>query len=80
MFEGTESIPSTISNKSNKFSDLILYVVFCRVISISSCAQSHPSSIAQRYIQRQVLMSDPNWNNGFYYDGPFPSLGMKNAR
>ncbi|CAB4033088.1 serine-O-acetyltransferase cys2, partial [Paramuricea clavata] len=42
--------------------------------------KSHPSSIAQRYIQRQVLMSDPNWNDGFYYDGPFPSLGMKNAR
>lgn len=51
-----------------------------RLVSISSCAQSHPSSIALRYIQRQVLMSDPNWNQGFYYEGTFPSLGMKNAR
>ena len=25
-------------------------------------------------------MSDPNWNKGFYYDGPYPRLGMKHAR
>jgi homoserine acetyltransferase len=25
-------------------------------------------------------MSDPNWKDGFYYDGPQPSLGMKLAR
>ena len=51
-----------------------------RLVSISACAQSHPSSIAQRYVQRQVLMSDRNWNGGFYYEGAFPSVGMKNAR
>lgn len=51
-----------------------------RVVSISACAQSHPASIALRYVQRRVLMSDPNWNKGFYYDGPYPRLGMKHAR
>lgn len=25
-------------------------------------------------------MSDPNWNNGFYYDGVPPHVGMKLAR
>lgn len=51
-----------------------------RVVSISACAQSHPASIALRYVQRRVLMSDPNWNKGFYYDRPYPRLGMKHAR
>lgn len=27
-----------------------------------------------------VLMADPNWNRGFYYDGVPPHNGMKLAR
>ncbi|KNE86964.1 hypothetical protein PSTG_19667, partial [Puccinia striiformis f. sp. tritici PST-78] len=27
-----------------------------------------------------VLMADPNWNNGFYYDSAPPHVGMKLAR
>lgn len=50
------------------------------VVSISGCARSHPYSIALRHTQRQVLMSDPNWNRGFYYDGIPPHIGMKLAR
>lgn len=49
-------------------------------ISISASARSHPHSIALRYAQRQVLMSDPNWSSGFYYDGVPPHVGMKLAR
>ncbi|CAN6653623.1 hypothetical protein TRVA0_026S01860 [Trichomonascus vanleenenianus] len=51
-----------------------------RVVSISGCARSHPSSVAMRFVQRQVLMSDPNWKRGFYYDGVPPHVGMKLAR
>jgi homoserine O-acetyltransferase len=51
-----------------------------RVVSISGCARSHPSSIALRHTQRQVLMADPNWKRGFYYDGVPPHVGMKLAR
>lgn len=51
-----------------------------RVLSISGCARSHPSSIASRFVQRQVLMHDPHWNRGFYYDGVPPHQGMKLAR
>ncbi|KAJ3098152.1 Homocysteine synthase, partial [Phlyctochytrium bullatum] len=51
-----------------------------RVISISAAARSHPYSIALRYSQRQVLMSDPNWAKGFYYEGVPPHVGMKLAR
>lgn len=51
-----------------------------RVASISGCARSHPYSIAMRHTQRQVLMMDPNWNRGFYYDAVPPHAGMKLAR
>jgi len=51
-----------------------------RVASISGCARSHPSSIASRFVQRQVLMSDPHWNRGYYYDSVPPHQGMKLAR
>jgi homoserine acetyltransferase len=27
-----------------------------------------------------VLMADPNWNGGFYYDGMPPHTGVKLAR
>ncbi|KAJ9612374.1 Serine O-succinyltransferase [Cladophialophora chaetospira] len=51
-----------------------------RIVSISGCARSHPYSIAMRHTQRQVLMMDPKWNRGFYYDGVPPHHGMKLAR
>ncbi|XP_050399067.2 uncharacterized protein LOC126816499 isoform X1 [Patella vulgata] len=53
-----------------------------RFVSISSCAESHPSSVAIRYLQRKCIMSDPNWNKGYYYDkkGSYPKMGMKLAR
>jgi homoserine O-acetyltransferase len=52
-----------------------------RIASISGCARSHPYSIAMRHTQRQVLMMDPKWNRGFYYDSMIPPhAGMKLAR
>ncbi|CAK7903251.1 hypothetical protein CAAN1_07S06590 [[Candida] anglica] len=51
-----------------------------KVVSISGCSRSHPYSIALRHCQRQVLMSDPNWNRGFYYGKVPPHVGMKLAR
>ncbi|MCJ1290405.1 hypothetical protein MMC34_001943 [Xylographa carneopallida] len=51
-----------------------------KIVSISGCARSHPYSIAMRHTQRQVLMMDPNWSRGFYYQGIPPHVGMKLAR
>ncbi|EPY51082.1 homoserine O-acetyltransferase [Schizosaccharomyces cryophilus OY26] len=51
-----------------------------RIASISGGARSHPYSIALRFTQRQILMNDPQWNRGFYYDGIPPHTGMKLAR
>ncbi|BFZ54739.1 Serine O-succinyltransferase [Savitreella phatthalungensis] len=50
------------------------------VVSISGCAKSHPYSIALRHTQRQIIMADPNWQRGFYYDKILPHHGMKLAR
>ncbi|KAI0306822.1 Alpha/Beta hydrolase protein [Multifurca ochricompacta] len=51
-----------------------------KVVSISGTARSSPSSIAMRFAQRSVLMADPNWNEGFYYEGLPPHTGLKLAR
>ncbi|KAI9367373.1 Alpha/Beta hydrolase protein [Aspergillus egyptiacus] len=51
-----------------------------KIVTISGCARSHPYSIAMRHTQRQVLMMDPNWARGFYYDSIPPHSGMKLAR
>ncbi|KAH8423466.1 homoserine O-acetyltransferase family protein [Aspergillus melleus] len=51
-----------------------------KIVSISGCARSHPYSIAMRHTQRQVLMMDPKWARGFYYDSVPPHSGMKLAR
>ncbi|KAJ3974259.1 Alpha/Beta hydrolase protein [Lentinula raphanica] len=51
-----------------------------KIVSISGTARSSPSAVAMRYAQRSVLMADPNWNYGFYYDGLPPHTGMKLAR
>lgn len=57
-----------------------------KVVTVSACARSHPSSIAMRHAQRQVLMADPHWSRGFYYPTEaepnkiLPHVGMKLAR
>ncbi|XP_065829572.1 uncharacterized protein [Oscarella lobularis] len=51
-----------------------------RAISVSACVRTHPQSIALRYCQRRIIMSDPNWNGGNYYEGKFPFVGMRHAR
>ncbi|RSH93327.1 hypothetical protein EHS25_007681 [Saitozyma podzolica] len=51
-----------------------------RVASISATGRSGLGGVGMRYAQRSVLMADPNWNRGFYYDGVPPHNGMKLAR
>jgi homoserine acetyltransferase len=67
-----------------------------RVASISATGRSGLNGVGMRYAQRSgmlrfcsvegantdclVLMADPNWNRGFYYDGVPPHNGMKLAR
>ncbi len=51
-----------------------------RVVSISAALRSYPQSIALRFVQRQAVMSDPDWRDGRYYGASFPHRGQKLAR
>ncbi len=51
-----------------------------RIASISACMRSYPQAIALRFMQRQAVMKDADWNEGRYYGRSFPHRGMKVAR
>lgn len=51
-----------------------------RLISISSAAAASPFSIAIRSLQREAIVTDPNWQNGEYTDDRWPVSGMRLAR
>ena len=51
-----------------------------RIVSISAAACSHPQSIAMRFVQRQAVMADPDWRDGYYYGESFPHRGLRLAR
>jgi len=51
-----------------------------RIVSISACMRSYPQAIALRFMQRQAIMNDADWNGGLYYGRSFPRRGMKVAR
>lgn len=48
-----------------------------KCVSISACARTHPYSIALRYSQRAIVMSDPNWRRGFFYPA-FQNVNVEN--
>ena len=81
---GIEKLYASVGSSMGGMQSLTAACLFpervSKVVSISGCARSHPYSIAMRHTQRQVLMMDPNWNRGFYYDSITPHMGMKMAR
>lgn len=81
---GVDKLYASVGSSMGGMQSLAVGVLFPervgRIVSISGCARSHPYSIAMRHTQRQVLMMDPNWNRGFYYNGVPPHAGMKLAR
>lgn len=81
---GIQKLAASVGSSMGGMQSLAAGVLFPervgRIVSISGCARSHPYSIAMRHTQRQVLMMDPNWARGFYYDAVPPHSGMKLAR
>jgi homoserine O-acetyltransferase len=81
---GIEKLYASVGSSMGGMQSLAAACLFpervSKVVSISGCARSHPYSIAMRHTQRQVLMMDPNWKRGFYYDSVPPHMGMKMAR
>ena len=49
-------------------------------LSISGSPNSAAFSIAIRSLQRELIVSDPNWNDGNYDDEHWPVKGMRMAR
>lgn len=81
---GIEKLYASVGSSMGGMQSLAAGVLFPervgKLVSVSGCARSHPYSIAMRHTQRQVLMMDPNWSRGFYYNSIPPHAGMKLAR
>jgi homoserine O-acetyltransferase len=50
------------------------------VVAISAAGRSYPWSIAIRFVQRQAVLSDPDWKGGDYYGSRGPLNGLHVAR
>jgi len=49
-------------------------------IPLATTTKHSALAIAFNEVARQAIMADPNWNNGDYYKGPKPDLGLAVAR
>ena len=49
-------------------------------IPIATAARQSAQGIAFDVVGRRAIMSDPNWNNGNYYNGEIPKDGLSLAR
>ncbi|MDY6824130.1 MAG: homoserine O-acetyltransferase [Thermodesulfobacteriota bacterium] len=49
-------------------------------IPLATTTKHSALAIAFNEVARQAIMADPNWNNGDYYDGQKPDLGLAVAR
>lgn len=50
------------------------------LVNISSAARAEPFSIAIRSLQREMIVTDPSFNDGQYSDDDWPENGMRLAR
>jgi homoserine O-acetyltransferase len=50
------------------------------VIPIATASYATTFNIAFNWVQRQAIYSDPNWDNGNYYNGKLPDVGLRLAR
>jgi homoserine O-acetyltransferase len=49
-------------------------------IPLATTTRHSALAIAFNEVARQAIMADPNWNNGNYYNGPRPDMGLAVAR
>jgi len=49
-------------------------------IPLASTTKHSALAIAFNEVARQAIMTDPNWNNGNYYEGEKPDMGLAIAR
>ncbi|THE65378.1 homoserine O-acetyltransferase [Salinadaptatus halalkaliphilus] len=51
-----------------------------RAGAVATAARLDPQCLALDTVARRAITSDPNWNDGHYYDGPEPQDGLARAR
>jgi homoserine O-acetyltransferase len=51
-----------------------------RAVAISSTGRTTPGTVAFRRVQRQIILSDPEYKNGMYEKGKGPFRGLSIAR
>jgi homoserine O-acetyltransferase len=49
-------------------------------VPLATTTRHSALAIAFNEVARQAIMTDPNWNNGNYYSGPKPDVGLAVAR
>lgn len=50
------------------------------ILALATTSRHAPQAIAFNEVARQSIMSDPHWQNGNYYNGQRPDLGLAVAR
>lgn len=81
---GVERLHAAVGSSMGGMASIAYGILFPQqieyLISISAAAQALPLSIAMRSLQREIIRSDPAWNNGHYKSGQEPLAGMALAR
>ena len=81
---GVERVHATVGSSMGGMSSIAYGLQFPgevdHVISISAAVSALPLTIALRSLQREIIRSDPNWNQGRYTDETKPLSGMSLAR
>jgi len=81
---GVEHLHAAVGSSMGGMASLAYAIQFPKsvdyLISISAAAQALPLTIAIRSLQREIIRSDPAWNNGHYKTGEEPIKGMALAR
>ncbi|TDJ29441.1 MAG: homoserine O-acetyltransferase [Gammaproteobacteria bacterium] len=81
---GVERLHTAVGSSMGGMASLVYAILFPEgidyLISISAAAQALPLTIALRSLQREIIRSDPAWNNGRYKTGQEPLTGMALAR
>ena len=81
---GVEHLHAAVGSSMGGMASLAYAILFPNnvdyLISISAATQALPLTIAIRSLQREIIRSDPAWNNGHYKTGEEPLLGMALAR
>ncbi|MDH5353228.1 MAG: homoserine O-acetyltransferase [Gammaproteobacteria bacterium] len=81
---GVECLHTVVGSSMGGMAALAYTIMFPQnvkyLISISAAAQALPLTIAIRSLQREIIRSDPAWNDGHYKSGEEPVKGMALAR